>query len=118
MVNVVCPVCGEVGFLEVRGCSERVLHYRGVVDGKKAYVKHGLGAHARTWENGNTNGNTSSMNLVKAEQGSFGEDSVNKHSIGFLENEGRGARAVIGLVSKTSGLEPQGFESLPLRFSK
>ena len=31
---------------------------------------------------------------------------------------GRGARAVIGLVSKTSGLEPQGFESLPLRHTK
>ena len=36
----------------------------------------------------------------------------------FVSSESRGARAVIGLVSKTSSLESQGFESHPRTFAQ
>jgi hypothetical protein len=42
-VKVECPVCGIQGFLEVRGNSQRVPHYRGLIDGKRVYEKHSMG---------------------------------------------------------------------------
>ena len=39
-MKVRCPICGIEGFLEIRGSSRRVVHYRGIVDGKRVYEKH------------------------------------------------------------------------------
>ena len=51
-MKVECPVCHVQGILEVRGNSQRVLHYRGFINGKRLYERHPLGI------NGN-NGNKS-----------------------------------------------------------
>ena len=40
MVKVVCPVCGKMGILQVRGNSKRVQHYVGYKNGKRKYVYH------------------------------------------------------------------------------
>jgi hypothetical protein len=42
-VKVECPVCGVEGFLEVRGNSQRVLHYKSFVNGRRVYERHPLG---------------------------------------------------------------------------
>jgi hypothetical protein len=47
-MKVECSQCGEIGILETRGSSQRVLHYRGFVNGKRVYEKH-----AFTPNNGN-----------------------------------------------------------------
>ena len=39
-MKVVCPVCGRMGFLEVRGNSGRVVHYVGFHEGKRIYERH------------------------------------------------------------------------------
>ena len=39
-MKIECPICGVIGILEVRGQSQRVLHYKGFVDGKRVYEKH------------------------------------------------------------------------------
>jgi hypothetical protein len=41
-VKVYCPVCGVQGFLEVRGKSRRVIHYRGMVSGKRICKRHSI----------------------------------------------------------------------------
>jgi hypothetical protein len=38
-MKAVCSVCGNVGILEVRGNSQRIVHYR-YVDGKRTFTKH------------------------------------------------------------------------------
>ena len=35
-----CPVCGKEGTLEVKGGSQRVIHYEGRRDGKLLLVRH------------------------------------------------------------------------------
>ena len=52
-MKVECPVCGVEGFLEVRGNSKRVLHYRGFRDGKRVYVKHAVDMGITIGNNGN-----------------------------------------------------------------
>ena len=42
-MKVLCPICHVEGILEVRGRSQRVLHHRGSVDGKRVYERHALG---------------------------------------------------------------------------
>jgi hypothetical protein len=37
-----CPVCGRVGILETRGNNQRVIHYRGLINGKRLYEKHSV----------------------------------------------------------------------------
>ena len=65
-MKVECPVCGVQGFLEIRGNSQRVCHYKGMVDGKRVYERHPIG----------NNGNQSmGINKRKLE--------VNSH-IGFI----------------------------------
>ena len=39
MVKVVCPICGKMGVLEIRGNSRRVVHYY-YENGKRIFVKH------------------------------------------------------------------------------
>ena len=39
MVKVVCPICGKIGVLEIRGNSRRVVHYY-YENGKRVFVKH------------------------------------------------------------------------------
>ena len=39
-MKVICPVCNMGGILEQRGNSQRVLHYRGISNGKRLYEKH------------------------------------------------------------------------------
>ena len=41
-MKIKCPICGIEGFLEKRGNSYRVKHYKGYVDGKRIYVIHSL----------------------------------------------------------------------------
>jgi hypothetical protein len=38
-MKVECPICGVQGFLEVRGNSQRVVHYK-YVDGQRVFTKH------------------------------------------------------------------------------
>ncbi len=38
-MKVTCPSCGQIGVLEVRGQSQRVVHYE-YVGGKRVFVKH------------------------------------------------------------------------------
>jgi len=38
MVKMVCPVCGKISILQVRGNSKRVQHYVGYKNGKRKYV--------------------------------------------------------------------------------
>ncbi len=35
-----CPICGNLGILEVRGNSQRIIHYKRYTDGKRVYEKH------------------------------------------------------------------------------
>jgi hypothetical protein len=44
-MKVECSVCGNVGILEQRGNSQRVLHYKGIFSGKRLYEKHTLGVN-------------------------------------------------------------------------
>jgi len=39
-MKVKCPVCGIEGFLQIRGSSARVQHYKGFVNGKRIYEYH------------------------------------------------------------------------------
>ena len=39
-MKIECPVCHVQGILEQRGNSARVLHYRGIFNGKRLYEKH------------------------------------------------------------------------------
>jgi hypothetical protein len=41
-MKVLCPVCNVEGILEQRGNSQRVLHYKGFINGKRMYEKHNL----------------------------------------------------------------------------
>ena len=41
-MKVECPVCHVQGILEQRGNSQRVLHYRGISNGKRLYEKHSI----------------------------------------------------------------------------
>ncbi len=38
-MKVLCAVCGAVGVLEVRGSSQRVVHYQ-YVNGKRIFSRH------------------------------------------------------------------------------
>jgi len=38
-MKIGCPICGNVGILEQRGNSQRVVHYS-YVDGKRVFTKH------------------------------------------------------------------------------
>lgn len=38
-MKVDCPVCGVEGHLQVRENSQRVLHYKGFVNGKRVYER-------------------------------------------------------------------------------
>jgi hypothetical protein len=54
-MKVVCPVCGVEGILEVRGNSQRVLHYKGFVNGRRLYERHavksmGVNDGSKRWE--------------------------------------------------------------------
>jgi len=40
MAKIACPICGIQGFLQVRGSSARIQHYRGFVDGRGIYDYH------------------------------------------------------------------------------
>ena len=51
-MKVLCPVCGREGILEVRGNSQRVLHYKGMVDGKRVYEKHSVKMGVNDGSNG------------------------------------------------------------------
>ncbi len=50
MKKVECPVCGREGSLEIRGGSQRVVHYEGKRDGKLVLTRHNVGK--QSWENG------------------------------------------------------------------
>ncbi len=39
-MKVTCPICNMEGILEQRGNSQRVLHYKGFINGKRTYEKH------------------------------------------------------------------------------
>jgi len=39
-MKVECPICGIGGFLQKRGNSYRIQHYKGYVDGKRIYEYH------------------------------------------------------------------------------
>ena len=39
-MKVKCPICGIEGFLQQRGNSYRIQHYRGYVNGKRIYEYH------------------------------------------------------------------------------
>ena len=41
-MKVKCPICGIEGFLEKRGNSYRIKHYKGYVNGKRKYVVHSI----------------------------------------------------------------------------
>ena len=41
-MKIECPVCHIQGILETRGNSQRVLHYRGISNGKRLYEKHSV----------------------------------------------------------------------------
>jgi hypothetical protein len=41
-MKVLYPVCNIEGILEQRGNSQRVLHYKGFINGKRMYEKHNL----------------------------------------------------------------------------
>ena len=40
MTKIKCPICGIEGFLEKRGNSYRVKHYKGYINKKRIYVTH------------------------------------------------------------------------------
>ena len=42
MTKIFCPVCGIQGFLEKRGNSLRVKHYKGYFNGKRVYETHNI----------------------------------------------------------------------------
>ena len=67
-MKLVCPVCGIEGILESRGKSQRVLHYRGFIDGKRVYEKHSI-----MGVNGNKSlGIKTDESSLKMESGAFG----------------------------------------------
>ena len=35
-----CPICNAEGFLQIRGSSARVQHYKGFINGKRKYEYH------------------------------------------------------------------------------
>ena len=39
-MKVKCPICNVEGFLQIRGSSARVQHYRGYINGKRKYEYH------------------------------------------------------------------------------
>lgn len=39
-MKVECPICGIGGFLQKRGNSYRIQHYKEYVDGKRIYEYH------------------------------------------------------------------------------
>ena len=39
-MKILCPLCGVEGHLQVRGNSQRVVHYRSFVNGKIVYAGH------------------------------------------------------------------------------
>jgi len=39
-MKVKCPVCGIEGFLQIRGSSARIQHYKGFINGKRKYEYH------------------------------------------------------------------------------
>ena len=57
-MKVQCPICNQLGILEERGKSQRIIHYQ-YVDGKRLLTKHKLSL--------GTNGN--SMGTENREKG-------------------------------------------------
>ena len=41
-MKVECSICHVEGILEQKGNSQRVLHYRGISNGKRMYEKHAI----------------------------------------------------------------------------
>ena len=41
-MKVKCPICGIEGFLEKRGNSYRIKHYKSYINGKRKYIVHSL----------------------------------------------------------------------------
>ncbi len=40
MPKVECPICHVKGFLQIRGKSARIQHYKGIIQGRKIYEYH------------------------------------------------------------------------------
>ena len=67
-MKIECPVCGIEGILESRGKSQRILHYKGFIDGKRIYEKHNI-----LGVNGNKSlGINANESSLKMEVGAFG----------------------------------------------
>ena len=41
-MKVECPICHVQGLLQQRGCSQRIQHYNGFINGKRMYSYHKL----------------------------------------------------------------------------
>jgi hypothetical protein len=68
-MKVECPVCGVHGILEVRGNSQRVLHYRGFFNDKRVYEKHSIKMGINDGSNGNKQ-----MGINKSVSGFFNDN--------------------------------------------
>jgi hypothetical protein len=64
MTKILCSVCGVVGVLEVRGNSQRVIHYQ-YVDGKRIFSRHKVGTVG--YRNMGTVGTDNSLLALKTE---------------------------------------------------
>ena len=93
-MKIDCPICHVQGILEQRGNSQRVLHYRGFVDGKRLYERHPLGV----------NGNNGNKSL-----------GINKAINNVINQTNRGLVVQSGKTSPSRG-EDRRFESGPAHF--
>jgi hypothetical protein len=93
-MKVECPVCYKEGILEVRGNSQRVLHYRGFVNGKRIYERHPLGV----------NGNNGNKSL-----------GINKAINNVIIQNNQGLVVQLGKTSPSRG-EDRRFKSGPAHF--
>jgi hypothetical protein len=81
-MKILCPLCGVQGHLQVRGNSQRVLHYKGFVDGKRMYERHRM----------EINGNQQ-MEINKSEMRIFSQNKfapiAQRQSNGFVNRRSR-----------------------------
>ena len=89
-MKVECPVCGQVGILEQRGNSARVVHYR-YVDGTRIFTKH-------TLKNGNRVGTMGTALGTEKPNTSF-------------FNQNKGARGLARIRTLACGAGGPGFKS-------
>ena len=99
MVKIDCPICGSLGYLQIRGSSARVGHYLGFKNGVRIVEWHRLDAHdfGTSEINGNKFGNKLLLGKEAESPESLSEKVGNER-----KNVDKGVNGVLSVRARSS----------------